>query len=88
MKGIIIAGEEDEAVQAARVIQERVRVNETLARAEPDGKGKWLRERNDLIRSLDGGQARVLICEGGTCREEVDSLGDVEALKKAIGNIG
>jgi hypothetical protein len=32
---------------------------------------EWLRERNELLRSfgLDG-KARVLICEGGVCREE------------------
>ncbi|KAI9671160.1 MAG: hypothetical protein M1817_003667 [Caeruleum heppii] len=87
VKGIVVAGEGPETDQAVDVIRERLRVNETLARARKGSDGSWLRGRNALLRGLDGGTARVLICEGGACREEVDSLGDVEALKKAIGDI-
>lgn len=96
MKSIVIVGDGTDLKHATGILQERVRVNETLARAgESGGKGSWLSERNDLIRSLDGsssssssGRARIMICEGGTCREEVDSLGDAEALRRAIANPG
>jgi len=49
----------------------------TFVRLDKVG-NEWLRERNELLRSfgLDG-KARVLICEGGVCREE--GLSNVEA---------
>jgi len=42
---------------------------------------KWLRSRNSLLRDFGmDGRTRVLICEGGVCKEETDEV-DVGGLE-------
>lgn len=40
--------------------------------ARVSGVGGWLRGRNSLLKEFGGkeGRSRVLVCEGGVCREE------------------
>lgn len=66
----------------------------SFARLDKDT--KWLRERNELLRDFGrDGKTRILICEGGVCREESVSPGastikerrdpmDVAGLKEAL----
>lgn len=51
---------------------------------------EWLRERNSLLKEFgkDGKGVRVLVCEGGVCREETvngaGGLEDLESLESAL----
>lgn len=48
----------------------------------------WLRQRNTLLADLQPGPAgsvRTWICEGKTCREDVDAVGDVA---RRVGELG
>jgi uncharacterized protein YyaL (SSP411 family) len=71
LKGVVVAG-------AGGVGQEKIKAFEkqprgalmTFARINAKG-NEWLRGRNELLRDFGrDGKARVLVCEGGTCREE------------------
>jgi uncharacterized protein YyaL (SSP411 family) len=81
VRGTVVANaEEGEGVGGKRIkeFEKSPRgVLGTFVRLDKVG-NEWLRERNELLRSfgLDG-KARVLICEGGVCREE--GLSNVEA---------
>lgn len=60
------------------------------------GEGGWLRGRNSLLKDFGGkeGRSRVLVCEGGVCREEggddeaVGTDTAVDALKEGVLNEG
>jgi uncharacterized protein YyaL (SSP411 family) len=81
VRGTVVANaEEGEGVGGKRIkeFEKSPRgVLGTFVRLDKVG-NEWLRERNELLRGfgLDG-KARVLICEGGVCREE--GLSNVEA---------
>jgi uncharacterized protein YyaL (SSP411 family) len=72
VKGVIVAGK-------GGVGQEKIRAFEKMprgglcsfARVGEGDENSWLRSRNGLLKSFGkDGRARVLVCEGGTCREE------------------
>lgn len=63
----------------------------TLARLNASGEnGKWLRERNPLLKSLEkNSKTKILVCENGVCKEEkevffVDSGVKLDELKDAL----
>jgi uncharacterized protein YyaL (SSP411 family) len=73
VRGTVVANAEEEGVGGKRIkeFEKSPRgVLGSFVRLDRVG-NEWLRERNELLRSfgLDG-KARVLICEGGVCREE------------------
>ncbi|PQE33622.1 DUF255 domain protein [Rutstroemia sp. NJR-2017a WRK4] len=65
----------------------------TFARLGGEG-GKWLRERNGLLKGMvESGKTRILVCENGACREEeeiffVDSGVGLEEDKDKVGSAG
>ena len=78
MKGLMVVGD-GEAAQAALIkARETVRPNYTIARVSNDTSSKWLRNRNELLKDLDGSKEMVQLCEGGACKlldaKEVKSL--------------
>ncbi|KAE8454408.1 hypothetical protein EG329_000030 [Mollisiaceae sp. DMI_Dod_QoI] len=73
VKGTIVyQGEETdiEGVQKVKEFEKSPRGSlGTFARLNKDS--KWLREKNELLRDFGkDGKTRILICEGGVCREE------------------
>ncbi|EON61623.1 hypothetical protein W97_00838 [Coniosporium apollinis CBS 100218] len=77
MKSVVVCGEGEEVEEAVRRIRESAGTTRTVARLGGGSKSEWLRERNELFRSLDPGKPRVQVCEGGVCKEEL-KVGDVE----------
>ena len=65
LKGIVLTGEHDAMLKRLR---QTVRPNSTVV-ALGNGKGSWLRQRNDLLKQLDMTKSGILVCEGGACRE-------------------
>ncbi|TVY83138.1 Spermatogenesis-associated protein [Lachnellula suecica] len=69
VKGVVVSGD--------GIVDAKIKAFEKQPRgglgtfAKVDTSSSWLRQRNSLLKTfgLDG-KARVLICEGGTCREE------------------
>jgi uncharacterized protein YyaL (SSP411 family) len=68
---------------------ERIKMYEKAPRgslstfARLTGEGGWLRNRNSLLKNFGGdGRSRVLVCEGGVCREEGGEGEKVEGEEK------
>lgn len=80
VRGFMISGEDvsaaDEAVKALRTT---VRPGSTVVRVGGSGtKSDWLRQRNGLLKELDGRKELVQLCEGRTCRiVEPGRIGEV-----------
>ena len=68
LKGIVLTGEYDETLKRLR---QTIRPNSTVV-ALGNGKGSWLRQRNDLLKQLDTAKNGISVCEGGACREGVE----------------
>lgn len=86
IKSVVITGEGKKVDDAVKKIRGRIRFMETLVRLLPDTDG-WLRNRNALLAEMKADKPSVMVCEGGTCREELDVNLDVVELDKAFRNI-
>ena len=64
VKSVILTGECTETLKRLR---QQVRPS-TVICAMGGGKGQWLRERNPIMKDLDGEKEGVLVCERGVCR--------------------
>ncbi|KAI9813911.1 MAG: hypothetical protein M1832_006058 [Thelocarpon impressellum] len=87
---VVVGAAEEEAVKRLRA-QTTLSGLTTIARYEPGG---WLARRNALLATVkEGDEARVMVCEGGTCREEALLPGgevgalDMKALETVVGGI-
>lgn len=94
---VVFQGEETDSKGIKKIKEYEKSPRGSLASfARLDRESKWLRERNELLRDFGrDGKTRILICEGGTCREESVSPGartikekgdpmDVAGLKEAL----
>lgn len=98
VKGTVVyQGEETDSTGTQKIKEYEKSPRGSLASFVRLDKGsKWLRERNELLRDFGrDGKTRILICEGGVCREESVSPGattidekkdpmDVTQLKEAL----
>ena len=79
IRHVVITGEGDRVEQWLKRYRERPQGLGTVSRVGT-GLGKWLKERNELVRSMDESNEGVMLCENGSCREELGmdmgSLGD------------
>ena len=64
MKGVVLTGDFQEVLQGLRG---RVAPNRTIVAITGD-KGRWLKERNGLLKEMDGEKDTVMVCERGSCR--------------------
>ncbi|KAL9027083.1 MAG: hypothetical protein Q9196_004349 [Gyalolechia fulgens] len=64
VKNVVFIGEES-MKEVQKIVRGTVKPGRTVAR----GDGEWIREKNDLVRPMDREVARVMVCEGGMCRE-------------------
>jgi uncharacterized protein YyaL (SSP411 family) len=79
IRHVVITGEGDRVEQWLKRYRERPQGLGTVSRVGK-GLGKWLKERNELVISMDESKEGVMLCENGACREELGmdmgSLGD------------
>lgn len=80
MRGLLVVGEGEVQERVVRAFHGSVAPGWTVLRVGggEGGKDQWLRERNGLLRDLDGNKGMVQLCEGGVCR--LLGEGDVEGL--------
>lgn len=75
----VLTGEGQKIEEWLRRYRERPAGLRTISRVWKS-KGGWLKQRNTLVRSMDAGREGVMVCEGGSCREELGmdmrSVGD------------
>ena len=64
LKGVVLTGNSEEVLKEFRL---QVTPNRTVV-AIGGGKGGWLKQRNGLLREMDGEKNGVMVCEGGACR--------------------
>ncbi|KAI4121807.1 MAG: hypothetical protein LQ338_006169 [Usnochroma carphineum] len=71
VKGVVVTGEEE----VARV---RKRLRESggvgVGRTVAWGDGEWIRGRNELVRGMQRGVGRVMVCFEGACKEGIELL--------------
>ena len=82
MKSVVAVGEADEVEEAVRKMKAKLGGLSTVTRWKPGG---WLEQRNRLVGSLKGARPRLVVCEGGVCREEGGL--DMKELERAVGGI-
>ncbi|KAF8862674.1 hypothetical protein BDZ45DRAFT_670876 [Acephala macrosclerotiorum] len=85
VKGTVVyQGEETNSSSTQKIKEYEKSPRGSLASfARLDKDSKWLRERNELLRDFGrDGKTRILICEGGVCREESVSLGSATIKEK------
>jgi uncharacterized protein YyaL (SSP411 family) len=81
MTHTVITGEGERADQWLRRYRERPAGLGTVSRVGK-GLGGWLKSRNELVRSMDESKEGVMVCENGSCREELGL--DMGSLGEAV----
>ena len=71
LKAIVLTGNSNEEV--LKQLSQQIRPNAVVSMLNED-KGGWLRERNELLKGVDGTKEGVMVCEGGVCREGAEFL--------------
>lgn len=67
VKGVVVLGQE-EVREVRRKMREGVGVGRTVAW----GGGEWLRGRNELVKAMEVGKGRVMVCYEGVCTDGVE----------------
>jgi uncharacterized protein YyaL (SSP411 family) len=70
IKPIVISGTESssEVQTALEQLRQLVRPGSTVVRLGGDSKSDWLRQRNELLSSIDKDKDMVQVCEGTSCK--------------------
>jgi uncharacterized protein YyaL (SSP411 family) len=70
IKPIVISGTESssEVQTALEQLRQLVRPGSTIVRLGGDSKSDWLRQRNELLSSIDKDKDMVQVCEGTSCK--------------------
>ena len=81
VRGVVVAGGDGEGVGKVKEFEKSPRGGLGTFAWLKGEEGGWLRSRNELLRGFRGrdGVARVMVCEGGVCKEE-GVLGGVRGL--------
>ena len=78
MKGLMVVGDGEEVEAMLRRFNDHITPNYTILRIGGGANSEWLRERNELLRDLDGNRQMLQLCGGGVCRllegKDVDAL--------------
>ena len=64
-KSVVVTGPENEETMLA--LRANIGPARTITRLH-DVKGRWLKERNELVQALDETKGGVFVCEGKTCK--------------------
>ena len=72
VKSMIISGPQEKVEQKIKEMKtKKSGLLETVARIGGDSKSAWLKERNELLASVDETKPALQICEAGVCKEEL-----------------
>lgn len=75
----VVTGEGERVEQWLRRYRERPSALRCVSRIGA-GKGAWVKERNQLLKSMNAEKEGVMVCENGVCKEELNmdmgSMGD------------
>ncbi len=101
VRGVVVAGRGNEGEEVGKVKEFEKSPRGGLGTfARLKGEGGWLRGRNELLRTFGvDGKTRVMICEGGVCKEEgvlgegsiqkeAEKSLDVSDIKSALPSVG
>ncbi|KAF2672499.1 hypothetical protein BT63DRAFT_197579 [Microthyrium microscopicum] len=75
MKTIVITGSGENVDKYIDEVRDKTPWGRTVVRIGGGVEGKWLKERNTLIKAMDVEKAGVQLCENGACRDVLE--GDV-----------
>jgi uncharacterized protein YyaL (SSP411 family) len=71
IKHSVITGEGERVEEWLRMYRTKPMGLGTISRIGKE-RGNWLKERNILIKSIDAGKEGVIVCEKGTCRDDLE----------------
>ena len=71
VKGIVIMGEEGKP-KIGEELRRKLRESVGAGRTVCWGGGEWIQDRNALVTEMKMGEKRVMVCEGGACREGLE----------------
>jgi uncharacterized protein YyaL (SSP411 family) len=78
MRHIVVTGKGERVDQWLKWYRKRPAGLSTVSRVDAES-GDWLKKRNPLVKSMDGGREGVMVCENGACREELGmGMGELE----------
>jgi uncharacterized protein YyaL (SSP411 family) len=89
VRGVVVAGGEEQ-VEIGKIKEFEKQPRGGLGSFVKFGKGEWLRGRNSLLKDFGGDakEVRVMVCEGGVCKEEGVNggagLGDLKDITNAL----
>ena len=70
VRHVVITGEGQRVEEWLRRYRERPVALGTISRVRTQG-GEWLKKRNELVRSMDASKEGVMLCENGSCKDEL-----------------
>jgi uncharacterized protein YyaL (SSP411 family) len=78
MRHIVITGKGERVDQWLKRYREKPAVLSTVSRIDADSRD-WLKMRNPLVATMDAGREGVMVCENGSCKEELGmGMGQLE----------
>ncbi|KAF2025308.1 hypothetical protein EK21DRAFT_76698 [Setomelanomma holmii] len=81
LRHVVITGTGDRVDRWLRNYREKPSALSTISRVSTDS-GDWLKQRNPLVKTMDAGKEGVMVCEKGSCKDEL-SMG-VADLRDAV----
>lgn len=93
VRGVVVAGGEETEIGKIKEFEKQPRGGlGSFVKLGAGDSNSWLRERNSLLRDFgrESKEARVMVCEGGVCREEgvngagAGGLGDLKDVRNAL----
>ena len=71
VRSVVVSGEGQRVERVLERLKKGVPVGRTVGRVGKGARDGWLRGRNTVVGSVDGGREAVLVCEERACREVV-----------------
>lgn len=84
VKHVVVTGEGQRVEEWLRRYRERPAGLGTISRVRAQG-GEWLKQRNALVRSMDASKEGVMLCENGSCRDELGM--DLGGVSEAVSEL-
>jgi uncharacterized protein YyaL (SSP411 family) len=76
VRSYVVRGDGERVREQLKAFGREAGVGRTVVRLGAAAKDDWIRGRNGLLKSLDGEADGVQVCEGGVCKEILESSAD------------